>query len=274
MKHTVISCIILLLLGVSLNAQTDTTKVDSNNKVLIEEEVEVDKEDDDEDEWEFDWDDEDWDDDDNNGRNRFFYSSDLRVGMLDIGVSGYLFDDNFNLPQELDELDLLYGRSININWHLIRNRLYFIKRNVSLEYGLSVSWMHYRFADDFLIDEDASTFETIPLEGDFKKNNLRTTFIQVPLMLTISDGRSNFFISGGGFAGLMIGSRQKLKTDGRDKTRIKDDFNLNSFRYGLEGRIGIGPVSLYAQYSLVPLFQDDRGPELMPINIGITLLNF
>ncbi len=276
MKNIIFFCMVWLLFGVSLNAQTDTTKVDTVQKVIVEEKVEIEnqveeeiEEEVEDSDWEF-----DWEDDDDDSRDKSFCSNDVRIGMLDIGTSGYLFDDNFNLPEELSELDLLYGRSININWHLIRNRLYFIKRNVSLEYGLSLSWMQYRFANNFLIDEKASTFETEPLEGDYKKNNLRTTFIEIPLMLTISDDRSKFFVSGGGYAGLMIGSRQKLKTDGGNKTKIKDDFNLNNFRYGLEGRIGIGPISVYAQCSLVPLFKDDRGPELTPINIGLALLNF
>ncbi len=203
-----------------------------------------------------------------------FSQTELRLGMLDLGVSGYLFNGNLDLPRDLNDLELLYGGSWNINWHIIRNRIYFVKKAASIEYGLTFSWMHYKFANNFLIDRDATNFEITPLEGEYRKNKLRTTFIEIPLMLTLSSNESKIFVSGGGYAGLMLGSQQRLKTENGSKTKVKDDFNLNKFRYGLEGRLGLGPINIYAQYSLVPLFKQDQGPELYPLNVGLTILGF
>jgi hypothetical protein len=203
-----------------------------------------------------------------------FSQTELRLGMLDLGVSSYLFDGNLDLPRDLNDLELLYGGSWNINWHIIRNRIYFVRRAASIEYGLTFSWMHYKFANNFLIDRDATNFEITPLVGEYRKNKLRTTFIEIPLMLTLSSNKSKIFVSGGGYAGLLLGSQQRLKTENGSKTKVKDDFNLNKFRYGLEGRLGLGPINIYAQYSLVPLFKQDQGPELYPLNVGLTILGF
>ena len=49
---------------------------------------------------------------------------------------------------------------------------------------------------------------------------------------------------------------------------------MNTFRYGLTARVGLGFIRFYANYDLVPLFQKDRGPELYPVSVGITILSF
>ncbi|MEM0992920.1 MAG: outer membrane beta-barrel protein [Bacteroidota bacterium] len=243
-------------------------KQDSSKVEIV---VEKNKDDDD---WESDWADDDDDDDSWDTRKRSSGER-VRFGMLDIGFSGYLFDDGFELPTELDELDLLYGGSVNFNWHIFRHRLPIIKRTAFLEYGLGISWMGYKFANDFKIVEGATQFETEAIDDDLRKNKLRTTFLEVPLMLTITPGRNNdVFISGGVYGGVLIGARQKIKDSSGDVQKIKDDFNLNKIRYGVEGRIGLGPISFYAQYSLQELFREDQGPALTPINIGLSVIGF
>jgi hypothetical protein len=33
-------------------------------------------------------------------------------------------------------------------------------------------------------------------------------------------------------------------------------------------------LNLFAEYSLTPLFNDDKGPELTPLTVGLTLIGF
>ena len=225
-------------------------------------------------------DDSDFEDDDddfeinigNNNRNK---SSHVRFSMIDIGISSFLYDGGFNTPEAYPDFDLLYGGSININWHIFRHRLPLQKRKLGLEYGLTLAWNDYKFSNDFIIDEDADDFITTPTEEDLKKNKLKTTFLEVPLMLTWTPGkRQSYFISAGAYAGVLIGSKQKIKTEGGSKSKFHDDFNLNKFRYGLEARLGLGAITFYAQYSLQELFESGQGPEIYPLNIGISLLGF
>ena len=203
------------------------------------------------------------------------WDDDFRVGLIDIGFSTYFHDGSLNLPAELDNFDQTYGGSLNFNLHVIRHRLPIIKDHLGLEYGLTVSWQQYKFSNDFRILEDTIPF-TVEDDGvDYKKNKLKTTFLEVPLMLTISPGkRKSFYISGGVYGGVLLGAKQKLKDDNGNKTKIKDDFNLNKFRYGAIGRVGFGPFAVYAQLSLTNLFKDGQGPELTPFNVGISILDF
>lgn len=207
------------------------------------------------------WDNGDWDN--------------FRVGLFDIGFSTYLYKGSLNLPADLDDFDQIYGGSLNLNFHPIRHRVPIIKDRVGLEYGLTIAWKQYKFSNDFRILEDTIPF-TIEDDGTtYKKNKLKTTFLEVPLMLTIAPGkRSNFYLSGGVYGGVLLNAKQKLKDDNGNKFKIKDDFNLNKFRYGVVGRIGFGPFAIYAQAALNTLFKENQGPELYPFNVGITILDF
>lgn len=204
-----------------------------------------------------------------------FFSTDFRAFTLGFGVSTYLHNDRFDLPQELNNYEQLYGGSNNINLHFFRHRLMAFRKSFGLEYGLGISWMQYKFSNNFELSEGQDELIFTPLEGEFRKNKLKTTFLEVPVLLTLAPFRKkSYFLSGGVYGSLLISSKQKLKTENGSVTKNRDDFNLNQFRWGLEGRIGLGPIGFYVQYSLVELFDDNLQAELFPINIGITLWNF
>ena len=211
----------------------------------------------------------------NDNKWSFEDGSDLRLGLLDLGFSSYLSGNSFNLPTELDQFELLYAGSINLNFHVIRHRIPIIKSHASIEYGLSFAFMNYKFANDFKIIPNQISFQVEDDGTVYDKNKLKTTFLEVPVLFTLTPGRrKGVYLSGGWYGGILINSKQKLKTESGEKTKTKDDFNLNKFRYGLVGRVGVGPIAFYAQYSLNNLFKDGQGPELRPFNIGVTLLNF
>ena len=201
--------------------------------------------------------------------------TDLRLGLLDIGFSTYLFDNSINLPQELDDFELLYNGSLNFNIHAIRHRVPIIKKFASLEYGLSFSFMRYKFANDFRLQQNTIPLVLEAANEPFKRSKLKTSFLEVPVMFTITPSRrQGIYLSGGWYAGVLLNAKQKIKTEEGQKIKIKDDFNLNKFRYGLIGRVGLGPIAFYGQIALNDLFKQDQGPVLTPINVGVSILNF
>lgn len=206
------------------------------------------------------------------------WNLDLRLGtMFSLGVSTYLYNDGFELPSELDYLDQELGKSTHFKWDLLRHRLGKRSSHVSLEYGMALSYMAYAFTNSTRLVPGEPQLTYVTDNVSYKKNKFKTTYLEVPLMVSIltNPERSNrgFNLAAGGYAGILLKAKQKFKgPDGKEK--VKDDFNLNKFRYGLQGMIGIGHVNLYAQYSLTDLFKDNQGPELTPINIGIVLAGF
>jgi hypothetical protein len=88
------------------------------------------------------------------------------------------------------------------------------------------------------------------------------------------NGRSNqLFVSGGVIGGINLGSHTKVK-DKDSKSKDRGSFNIEPFKYALTARVGLKDINLYANYSLSPLFKEDKGPELFPFTIGISLVNF
>lgn len=75
----------------------------------------------------------------------------------------------------------------------------------------------------------------------------------------------------GGYAGVNLGSRQKLKykKDGRRvKEKQKGDFNTNSFVYGLSSYVAWGGTALYLKYDLNPIFKNNP-VEQRNVSLGL-----
>ena len=210
----------------------------------------------------------------------------FRVGMLDIGLSTYLFDtgdsQSLSSPDGLSGFDLNNGRLTNINLHIFRHRVNLLAETVFFEYGLSVNWRRFRLENDqvrfntdpTIVEGGPDRIEWTEFEDSVRKNKLRSSYLEIPVMLTISPKDSKFFVSGGGFAGVRMGASQKIKSEEEGKRIIKDNYEMRDFNYGLVGRIGFGPIDFYCQYSLVPMFEDNVSPELYPISFGISMLGF
>ena len=57
----------------------------------------------------------------------------------------------------------------------------------------------------------------------------------------------------------------------RPENRFFVYFYMNPFKLDAIAKIGWGVLNLYATYSLTPMFQKNKGPELYPFAIGISL---
>ncbi|MDN5356806.1 MAG: hypothetical protein PWQ43_1750, partial [Rikenellaceae bacterium] len=60
-----------------------------------------------------------------------------------------------------------------------------------------------------------------------------------------------------------------------DKNEKERSINsLYPFKYGLVCRFGIKNLSFTFQYNFSPVFKENKGPEVLPLEFGITLLSF
>lgn len=141
-----------------------------------------------------------------------------------------------------------------------------------LKYGFSFQWNKLDIKDNqYFVNTDGNvSLEEFPL--DLNKAKFRTTNLVFPVHLEFGPSkkiekedyfrystRNKFKIGLGGYAGLNIGSMQKLKYK-EDGNRIKDKqrggFEVNEFVYGLSGYLAWGDTALYVKYDLNPLFKD------------------
>lgn len=166
----------------------------------------------------------------------------------------------------------------------------------SLHPGIGFGLERYKFSNDrtpAYVAGPNSNFETlemipaedvVPFASSIKKTQLITNYLDIPLEVRFStnpdDPGRSLKISLGFKFGVLYESFSKIKyrEEGETKKLLdKQNFNLNPIRYGPLFRIGVGGFSLYANYTLSPLFKDGKGPEGAKINnftAGLTLAVF
>lgn len=200
---------------------------------------------------------------------------------LELGVNGYLTPDyDFNYPSEYSLLDQKYQKSINVNLNFFEQNVNLISNHVGLVTGLGISWNNYRFDNDVRLKkgDNKLVLERDDTEGvTYEKSKLVNTYLTLPLMLeaqTNSKSKVNsFHLSAGVIGGWRIGTHTKYVFDdgSRQKDKERQDFYMNPFKLDAVAKIGWGVLNLYATYSLTPMFQKNKGPELYPFSVGICL---
>jgi hypothetical protein len=177
-------------------------------------------------------------------------------------------------------IELDYTKSIGFNLNLLEKRFPVYKEYIGVTTGLGFQFNHYALKNnvDINVNKD-STFGTENILVDFRKNALRTTYLQAPLLLefnTSSDPEKAWHLSAGVVGGIRIGSSWKTKWEDDGKTRkekVRSHFNLNPFQAYATAIIGYHNVNLYVNYGLTQLFEKGKGPAFSPVNAGV-LFNF
>ncbi len=199
--------------------------------------------------------------------------------MMDLGINALTRNGDFKIGTEAAPFDdLNFGRSWNLDMHLFRQKVSLVKQKFNLEYALTFSWYNYAFQNDVIIEPRADEFSFALSDDPLRKSKMSMTYLTIPLMLNLETNPErkshSFRFSAGMSGGVRIASRTKTKTEDKLKTKQRDDFNLNGFRYGPTVRIGYGWFNLYAQYAMSDFFADDKGPELNAFTAGISLRAF
>jgi len=206
-------------------------------------------------------------------------------GGFDLGVNGFLNSNNgFDIPDRYEFLDLRMEKSINVKLNFFEQNFNLISNKLGLTTGLGFEWRNYRFDNHVVLEKtgnDIINAYDFYAPRDYTKSKLVVNYLNLPLMIEYQTNRyskkNSFHIGAGIETGLRIGSHTKLvyQDDGRKK-KDKDpgDYHLNPFKYDLMVRVGWGKFNLYGNYSLNTLFKNNRGPELYPFALGITLASW
>lgn len=230
--------------------------------------------------------DEEWDnnDDDDNDEDQWYnksrYSRTSTSLVVAVGFNNALVDD-----QSINDSDFEVAGSrffeIGVAWN---TRVFERSNWLRLKYGFSFQFNGLKPTDNryFVEDGDLTQLEEYPLELD--KSKFRMDNIVFPVHFEFGPSKkietdrsvwfstkNRFNIGVGGYAGVNIGERQKMKfnEDGEDvKQKLKSDYNTNNFIYGLSAYVGIGSTAVYAKYDLNPIFKDPN-PELHNISVGL-----
>lgn len=196
----------------------------------------------------------------------------------EFGLNNYVTSDySFTLPAQDNFMDLNTGKSYNFNINFAQLGVGFT-RHFGLVTGVGFEFNSYFFDgnNNIMKDEDGVIIEyDASLDGiRLEKSKFTTTYFVVPVLveLQIPVSRGNTInVAGGVIGGAKLGSKTKLVyfDGGKEKIKEKDDYSLNVFRYGPTVRVGYESFQIYATYYMNGLFQESKGPELYPLQVGV-----
>ena len=199
-------------------------------------------------------------------------------------------DGSTSLDPKDSFLDLNYSKSVVVNLNPFEKYIPLKGDRFGILTGLGFQFNSYDLKTNNRLITTPSTDSTKSQLSSFRdslnmasvsKNKFKATYLTVPILFEYNDAklaRKGFHFSAGMVFGYRIGSKNKMKyttpSGNNKKDKYRDDFNLNPFSMALTTRFGVGWVNLFATYNLSPLFEKDKGPELYPFTVGITLLDF
>lgn len=187
--------------------------------------------------------------------------------------------------------------NIGADFYLMQE-LPFGQSNFSLAGGIGVG-SHNLYSDampvkNFSIDtttggkiyDGTTVFTKIPAYStdgkqkiDYKKNKFTQVYFDIPIELRYRMKNNAFKVYLGGKFGFLMGCHTKYRGDdfteeyptGEIKFKEYKIANVQTVRYGLTARIGWKWVQAYGFFSLSNLFKKEKGPEMYPISVGLTL---
>ncbi len=150
---------------------------------------------------------------------------------------------------------------------------------VSFAIGLGIR-NHNLYTNSLIEDVKADTavFVSVPSSVSYKKAKINLVYLDLPLELKLK-WKNGLKIVPGFKVSYLIDSKQKYKGDRFDeavmvKEKTKKIESLYKWSYGPTFRIGYKFVTVYAYYQLSGIFEKNRGPEMRPLSLGITITPF
>jgi hypothetical protein len=200
------------------------------------------------------------------------------LGGLELGFDGYL-SDFWSTSLEPEDYYLALNTAKSYYWSFLLPCVNIgFTRHFGIASTLGIEFNKYRFDGNNSIvkDEYGVIGPSYPDEGIvYSKSKLVTTYATLPLILEaqipLSDSHRTINIGAGVIGAAKLGSHTKVvyNTGGKEKEKHKDDFSLNTFRWGATGRIGYEFFQVYGTCYFTSMFEKGKGPELYPFEIGV-----
>nr|WP_320117798.1 outer membrane beta-barrel protein [uncultured Marinifilum sp.] len=201
---------------------------------------------------------------------------------FEMGINAFTNEDYTGYPNDFMELDVIKSIAVNLNFLQYDISLQKNRNTIGLLTGMGLEWNNYRFDNDITLAKEGGQIIPVDLQTAYpdwniKKTKLTSLYLTVPLLLEfqipVKYNQRRVHLSAGLVGGLRLGTHTKIKHSG-NKDKDHDDFNLKAFRYSAQARIGYRSLNLFASYGLTELFESNKGPELTPFTVGITLITF
>ncbi|MCZ6900907.1 MAG: porin family protein [Bacteroidetes bacterium] len=191
-----------------------------------------------------------------------------------------IFDLGFNFlsSDAPDDLDIGFWGSKSVGIYY-----YFNKKlgnsKFSINPGIGLGLEKYKFDKDVTLSYTTTT--TIPIQRElaifgldsligpfnYSKSKLAANYVEVPAELRYhvkQDHDGGFRIVLGGKIGILYSAHTKVKYKefgNNKKVKLKQDYQLNLFRYSVYTRVGWPGFMIFYELGLSDLFEKGNGPE-------------
>jgi len=199
-------------------------------------------------------------------------------GFANAGYSMYPASENHFLDN-----DLIRSNLLNLNIFQYSRGIQQTRNNIGLVTGFGLSFMSYHLDNNTTIsvDENRKIHPSVLYFDTSQKSKLSTVYLEVPLLaefqIPIKNAANRLYFSVGVTGAKKLESHTKVKyrkNGKREKLKSPGDYSINDHRVALSFRIGYRWANLFANYDMVPLFEDRRGPVLYPFSVGLKLISF
>jgi hypothetical protein len=223
---------------------------------------------------------------------------------VDFGWNGYV-DRDFNMDfDKTPYMNMNVARSMMVNLNPFELNVNLAKQHFGFTTGLGFQLSNYYFTGNSKLIDDSAKLVAYPVYDekgnpvDLKVNKLFTAWLTLPILFEYQTNggmrMNSFHFTLGVVGGLRIGSYTKqtfdtwnqfyyLKDNGKDVVSFYTDdkfvrdheaYHQNNFKLDATARIGWSFLNFFATYSITPMFTKDRGPELYPWTVGISLIGW
>lgn len=187
-----------------------------------------------------------------------------------------LFDDIWmNVPDSVDNRIINQGVSVSVTYNFPLGHSPF-----SLAAGLGIKAHNFYSNSILKTDSVMSYFTAIPGNKDYKINKVSVTYIQLPVEVRFKS-KSKFRAALGFNLGFKIDGHTKYKgtdyifgTTDQIKIKQKNTPNLANWNIAVTARFGYRWVNLFASYSITKMFSENKGPDIYPISVGLSIIPF
>ncbi|RAI88497.1 hypothetical protein [Algoriphagus yeomjeoni] len=153
-----------------------------------------------------------------------------------------------------------------------------VSKNFHINTSLGVNWYNFKLEDRNLIavkNPDGIVWEEFAGPGTGTKSKISASYLNFTLVPTILTNNQKLRLGLGGYAGVRIGGRGKFVYDDengkKQKQFEKSNMYVENFRYGARAEIGVSDVTLFFNYDLNNLFQENSDLEVQAISFGVTI---
>jgi hypothetical protein len=210
---------------------------------------------------------------------KFFSKSDFGIYL---GLNNFAHANEAKAPNEFIGLRTWQSRyvalSLRKNATLVKGK----KVDMAFSYGPEIAWYNFmlknsnvaREVDGFVNGNPVNQVVFVKNSKETEKSKLVMPYLNFPVLLNFGFKEDKFKIGFGGYVGYRVGGYSMEKFSRRSEDKVKGDFGMNDFVYGVTAEVGKkNGMTLFVRYDMNKLFKESQTglADIQAFSVGFRL---